>query len=133
MAEWQTHKTQNLAGATSCGFKSHHPHYNKKNSGLCLSSFCYNKESYVNHDSSPLAFHYQLLNDFEKFTCIFSALFLSGIYFLIFTCKFPSSSQSLIQVLNIHMQISIIFFHQKFNFRLLHEIVLFFLHQKIIF
>ena len=25
MAEWQTHKTQNLAGATSCGFKSHHP------------------------------------------------------------------------------------------------------------
>ena len=26
VAEWQTHKTQNLAGATSCGFKSHHPH-----------------------------------------------------------------------------------------------------------
>lgn len=25
MAEWQTHKTQNLAGVTSCGFKSHHP------------------------------------------------------------------------------------------------------------
>ena len=23
---WQTHKTQNLAVATSCGFKSHHPH-----------------------------------------------------------------------------------------------------------
>ena len=23
---WQTHKTQNLARATSCGFKSHHPH-----------------------------------------------------------------------------------------------------------
>jgi len=27
VAEWQTHKTQNLAGATSCGFKSHHPQY----------------------------------------------------------------------------------------------------------
>ncbi len=26
VAEWQTHKTQNLAGVTSCGFKSHHPH-----------------------------------------------------------------------------------------------------------
>ena len=25
VAEWQTHKTQNLAGAISCGFKSHHP------------------------------------------------------------------------------------------------------------
>ena len=25
MAEWQTHKTQNLARATSCGFKSHLP------------------------------------------------------------------------------------------------------------
>ena len=23
---WQTHKTQNLAGATSCGFKSHRRH-----------------------------------------------------------------------------------------------------------
>ena len=23
---WQTHETQNLAVATSCGFKSHHPH-----------------------------------------------------------------------------------------------------------
>ncbi len=23
---WQTHKTQNLAVATSCGFKSRHPH-----------------------------------------------------------------------------------------------------------
>ena len=27
VAEWQTHKTQNLAGVTSCGFKSHHPHF----------------------------------------------------------------------------------------------------------
>ncbi len=26
VAEWQTHQTQNLTGATSCGFKSHHPH-----------------------------------------------------------------------------------------------------------
>ncbi len=26
MAEWQTHKTQNLARATSCGFKSHFRH-----------------------------------------------------------------------------------------------------------
>ena len=25
MAEWQTHKTQNLAEVTSCGFKSHYP------------------------------------------------------------------------------------------------------------
>ena len=25
VAEWQTHQTQNLTGATSCGFKSHHP------------------------------------------------------------------------------------------------------------
>ena len=31
MAEWQTHKTQNLAEVTSCGFKSHYPQ-SKKNS-----------------------------------------------------------------------------------------------------
>ena len=30
MAEWQTHKTQNLAGVTSCGFKSHQPHKSVK-------------------------------------------------------------------------------------------------------
>ena len=43
VAEWQTHKTQNLAGATSCGFKSHHPHsgealdlYYKKRSSAIL-------------------------------------------------------------------------------------------------
>ena len=29
VAEWQTHKTQNLAGVTSCGFKSHHPHFDE--------------------------------------------------------------------------------------------------------
>lgn len=28
---WQTHKTQNLAGVTSCGFKSHHPQYTAQN------------------------------------------------------------------------------------------------------
>ena len=27
---WQTHKTQNLAGATSCGFKSHNQHQKLK-------------------------------------------------------------------------------------------------------
>ena len=27
MAEWQTQQTQNLPVVTSCGFKSHHPHY----------------------------------------------------------------------------------------------------------
>ena len=27
---WQTHETQNLAVATSCGFKSHHPHNTKR-------------------------------------------------------------------------------------------------------
>ena len=32
MAEWQTHKTQNLAEVTSCGFKSHYPH--SKNSTI---------------------------------------------------------------------------------------------------
>lgn len=26
---WQTHKTQNLAVVTSCGFKSRHPHSRK--------------------------------------------------------------------------------------------------------
>lgn len=26
VAEWQTHQTQNLTRATSCGFKSRHPH-----------------------------------------------------------------------------------------------------------
>ncbi len=26
MAEWQTQQTQNLPGATQCGFKSHYPH-----------------------------------------------------------------------------------------------------------
>ena len=45
MAEWQTHKTQNLAGATSCGFKSHHPQTEKtaktlgKLRGLAVFSF----------------------------------------------------------------------------------------------
>ena len=39
VAEWQTHKTQNLAGVTSCGFKSHHPH-----SGEALDLF-YKKRS----------------------------------------------------------------------------------------
>ena len=29
MAEWQTHKTQNLAEVTSCGFKSHYPQSKK--------------------------------------------------------------------------------------------------------
>ncbi len=27
---WQTHKTQNLAVVTSCGFKSHYPHFKKR-------------------------------------------------------------------------------------------------------
>ena len=27
MAEWQTQQTQNLPVVTSCGFKSHYPHY----------------------------------------------------------------------------------------------------------
>ena len=30
MAEWQTHKTQNLARVTSCGFKSHYPQVLRK-------------------------------------------------------------------------------------------------------
>ena len=49
MAEWQTHKTQNLAEVTSCGFKSHYPHSKKpvKSSGLAIRDiyfsyyFCY--------------------------------------------------------------------------------------------
>lgn len=39
MAEWQTHKTQNLAGATSCGFKSHHPHQSRIPRGFGMKSF----------------------------------------------------------------------------------------------
>ena len=29
VAEWQTHKTQNLAGGTSWGVKSHPPHFDE--------------------------------------------------------------------------------------------------------
>lgn len=36
VAEWQTHKTQNLAGATSCGFKSHHPHTAARNRTIAV-------------------------------------------------------------------------------------------------
>ena len=49
MAEWQTHKTQNLAEVTSCGFKSHYPHSKSpvKSRGLTIRDiyfsyyFCY--------------------------------------------------------------------------------------------
>ena len=36
---WQTHKTQNLAVATSCGFKSHHPHFDAKRKQHFVVSF----------------------------------------------------------------------------------------------
>ena len=32
VAEWQTHKTQNLARATSCGFDPHLRHHSKSKS-----------------------------------------------------------------------------------------------------
>ena len=49
MAEWQTHKTQNLAEVTSCGFKSHYPQSKSpvKSRGLTIRDiyfsyyFCY--------------------------------------------------------------------------------------------
>ena len=49
VAEWQTHKTQNLAEVTSCGFKSHYPHSKTpvKSRGLTIRDiyfsyyFCY--------------------------------------------------------------------------------------------
>ena len=49
VAEWQTHKTQNLAEVTSCGFKSHYPHSKSpvKSRGLTIRDiyfsyyFCY--------------------------------------------------------------------------------------------
>ena len=40
VAEWQTRKTQNLLGVTSCGFESHHPH-KKKLQGMNLQLFLY--------------------------------------------------------------------------------------------
>lgn len=40
VAEWQTHKTQNLAGVTSCGFKSHQPHKSVKLNDTGFTLFC---------------------------------------------------------------------------------------------
>ena len=41
VAEWQTQQTQNLPVVTSCGFKSHHPHYYENRAGILPALFSF--------------------------------------------------------------------------------------------